>query len=57
MKIEIKCHNCGREVVLDEMENCPNCGVWLGDDEEYHFTKDENYAGAFNNCSENGGAV
>jgi|TARA_Y100000034_G_scaffold133551_1_gene199322 uncharacterized CHY-type Zn-finger protein len=26
------CADCGEEVTPDEMENCPNCGVWLGDE-------------------------
>ena len=29
---KVFCANCGKEVVLDEAENCPDCGIWLGDE-------------------------
>ena len=29
---EVFCANCGREVVPDEAENCPDCGTWLGNE-------------------------
>jgi len=33
---EIKCGNCGQEVIPDEMNNCPECGVNMIEDiEEY----------------------
>jgi len=31
---EVFCANCGREVVPDEAENCPDCGTWLGEEVE-----------------------
>lgn len=26
------CNICGCETVPDEMNNCPNCGVWMGEE-------------------------
>ncbi len=35
------CADCGEEVTLDEMGNCPNCGVYLQNTDKYYFNISE----------------
>jgi len=44
---EVFCADCGREVVPDEAENCPDCGIWLGDEIKNHTVKNSSYFGIY----------
>jgi len=44
---EAFCSNCGKEVIVDEAENCPDCGIWLGDEIKNHTVKNSSYFGIY----------